>query len=86
MKQVFWNLARNALQAMPDGGTLKATLHKNSNNRLHISLAIRDAVCRQTSGTFVRTLFINDGRHWSRSINCLSDHPRPWWYNQRAES
>jgi len=39
LKQVFWNLARNALQAMPEGGTLKATLHKNSNNRLHISFS-----------------------------------------------
>jgi len=39
LKQVFWNLARNALQAMPQGGTLKATLHKNSNNRLNISFS-----------------------------------------------
>ena len=37
LKQVFWNLARNALQAMPQGGTLMAKLEKNSNNRLHIS-------------------------------------------------
>jgi len=39
LKQVFWNLARNALQAMPQGGTLRATLEKNSNNRLRISFA-----------------------------------------------
>ncbi|HEV8426614.1 MAG TPA: ATP-binding protein [Pyrinomonadaceae bacterium] len=39
LKQVFWNLARNALQAMPQGGTLCATLEKNSNNRLRISFA-----------------------------------------------
>ena len=39
LKQVFWNLARNALQAMPEGGTLRAKLHKNSNNRLHISFS-----------------------------------------------
>jgi two-component system sensor histidine kinase PilS (NtrC family) len=37
LKQVFWNLARNALQAMPQGGTLTAELHKNSYNRLRIS-------------------------------------------------
>ncbi len=37
LKQVFWNLARNALQAMPQGGTLKAQLEKNSHNRLRIS-------------------------------------------------
>src|ERR1044071_468959 len=39
LKQVFWNLARNALQAMPQGGTLRATLESNSNNRLRITFA-----------------------------------------------
>ena len=37
LKQVFWNLARNALQAMPEGGTLRATLEPNSDNRLRIA-------------------------------------------------
>jgi len=37
LKQVFWNLARNALQAMPQGGTLRASLESNSHNRLRIS-------------------------------------------------
>jgi two-component system sensor histidine kinase PilS (NtrC family) len=39
LKQVFWNLARNALQAMPQGGTLRATLAMNSDNRLRIAFA-----------------------------------------------
>jgi two-component system sensor histidine kinase PilS (NtrC family) len=39
LKQVFWNLARNALQAMPHGGTLRATLEKNSHNRLRIAFS-----------------------------------------------
>jgi two-component system, NtrC family, sensor histidine kinase PilS len=39
LKQVFWNLARNALQAMPQGGTLRTTLEKNSHNRLRIAFS-----------------------------------------------
>ena len=39
LKQVFWNLARNALQAMPQGGTLNATLELNSQNRLRIAFS-----------------------------------------------
>ena len=39
LQQVFWNLARNALQAMPDGGRLHAKVARNSNNRLRITFA-----------------------------------------------
>jgi len=39
LKQVFWNLARNALQAMPEGGVLRASLEKNSHNRIRISFS-----------------------------------------------
>jgi two-component system sensor histidine kinase PilS (NtrC family) len=37
LRQVFWNLARNALQAMPSGGTLRAELNKNSHDRVRIA-------------------------------------------------
>jgi two-component system sensor histidine kinase PilS (NtrC family) len=36
LKQVFWNLARNALQAMPEGGELKVQLRRRSNGRVQI--------------------------------------------------
>lgn len=39
LKQVFWNLARNALQAMPEGGVLRANLHMNSNNRMRVTFS-----------------------------------------------
>ncbi|MDQ2937484.1 MAG: ATP-binding protein [Acidobacteriota bacterium] len=39
LQQVFWNLARNALQAMPGGGTLEARVQSNSNNRLRIAFS-----------------------------------------------
>ena len=37
LKQVFWNIARNALQAMPDGGTLRAELRQTAGGRLRIT-------------------------------------------------
>jgi two-component system sensor histidine kinase PilS (NtrC family) len=39
LKQVFWNLARNALQAMPEGGTLRARVDANSHKRLRIAFS-----------------------------------------------
>ncbi len=36
LKQVFWNLSRNAIQSMPKGGTLKIVLNKLANRRLQI--------------------------------------------------
>lgn len=39
LKQIFWNLARNAIQAMPDGGTLRVGLESIPNNRVRITFA-----------------------------------------------
>lgn len=36
LKQIFWNLARNSIQAMPDGGTLRVTLQKIPLKRVQI--------------------------------------------------
>jgi two-component system sensor histidine kinase PilS (NtrC family) len=37
LKQVCWNIARNALKAMPDGGTFRVSLQQADDNRLRIS-------------------------------------------------
>ncbi|HYJ48133.1 MAG TPA: ATP-binding protein, partial [Pyrinomonadaceae bacterium] len=37
LKQVFWNIARNAVQAMPKGGTLRAELRPTAGNRRRIT-------------------------------------------------
>jgi two-component system sensor histidine kinase PilS (NtrC family) len=39
LQQVFWNLARNALQSMPAGGELLATVRPQENGRLRIAFA-----------------------------------------------
>ncbi len=36
LKQIFWNLARNAIQAMPNGGKLSVYLQKSISNRVQI--------------------------------------------------
>jgi two-component system sensor histidine kinase PilS (NtrC family) len=36
LRQVFWNLARNALQAMPEGGTLRVELKRLNSARVQI--------------------------------------------------
>jgi two-component system sensor histidine kinase PilS (NtrC family) len=37
LKQVCWNVARNALQAMPDGGTFRIGLSEVDGNRWRLS-------------------------------------------------
>ena len=37
LKQVFWNIARNSLQAMPQGGTFRAELCRSMGDRLRIT-------------------------------------------------
>jgi two-component system sensor histidine kinase PilS (NtrC family) len=39
LKQIFWNLARNSIQAMTDGGTLKVSLEKLNAKRIRILFA-----------------------------------------------
>jgi two-component system sensor histidine kinase PilS (NtrC family) len=39
LQQVFWNLARNALQAMPAGGKLRAEVQNRAPNRLQVAFS-----------------------------------------------
>ncbi len=39
LQQVFWNLARNALQSMPGGGTLRGNIQQHASNRLRIAFS-----------------------------------------------
>lgn len=39
LKQIFWNLARNALHAMPNGGELNIRLETLSHNRIRITFS-----------------------------------------------
>jgi two-component system, NtrC family, sensor histidine kinase PilS len=46
LKQVSWNIARNALKAMPEGGVFRVSLEQVNGNRLRLSFA--DSGCGMT--------------------------------------
>jgi two-component system sensor histidine kinase PilS (NtrC family) len=46
LKQVFWNIARNALKSMPDGGTFSVSLTEVDGNRQRLSFS--DTGCGMT--------------------------------------
>src|SRR5215510_12426242 len=46
LKQVCWNIARNALKAMPTGGTFRISLAETDDNRLRLSFT--DTGCGMT--------------------------------------
>ena len=46
LKQVCWNIARNALKSMPDGGTFSVSLNEVDGNRLRLSFS--DTGCGMT--------------------------------------
>jgi signal transduction histidine kinase len=39
LKQIFWNLARNSISAMPDGGTFRIHVEQMPNKRVRISFS-----------------------------------------------
>jgi two-component system, NtrC family, sensor histidine kinase PilS len=47
LRQVFWNIARNALTAMPDGGTLRASMDRSGVERVRLSFD--DSGCGMTA-------------------------------------
>jgi two-component system, NtrC family, sensor histidine kinase PilS len=47
LRQVFWNLSRNALQAMLDGGTLRVSMDQTPTGRVIVTFA--DTGCGMTS-------------------------------------
>lgn len=52
LKQIFWNLARNALDAMPRGGYLRVKLEKSTHNRTKIIFS--DTGCGMSAGQVER--------------------------------
>ncbi|MCB1022945.1 MAG: PAS domain S-box protein [Acidobacteria bacterium] len=46
LKQIFWNLSRNSIQSMPDGGTLNVSLKRVGRNR--VTIVFSDTGCGMT--------------------------------------
>ena len=47
IKQVFWNLLKNALKAMPEGGALSINFIQDKNDKLKIKIAVQFVVLKE---------------------------------------
>ena len=64
MKQVFWNLAKNALKAMPDGGRLRVTAHGEGPGSVLVSFGDTRVICTAKLNEKAPPFLRNTGKGW----------------------
>jgi two-component system sensor histidine kinase PilS (NtrC family) len=78
LKDVFWNLGTNAVEAMPDGGTLKVRVYQDSNNVIIIfedtGLGVSESDIEKVFFPFYTTKPNGTGLGLSAAYRTMEDH------------
>jgi len=78
LRDVFWNLGTNALEAMPEGGTLKVTAYQSKENVIIVfadtGLGVTDAARDNVFFPFYTTKANGTGLGLSTAYRVLEDH------------
>ena len=87
LKQIFWNLARNAFQAMPDGGRLLIGLTRMRTSRIRIAFEDTGSGMspEQVEQLFEPFANSTNRRHRPRVVDRLPDRTRSWRHDKRAK-